>query len=237
MERGPDLGHNSLHSEGKYDPVFVRWKLQILVDLRSESSVPVIESCVRAMTMKDEAAILSAREGNEDAFRRLYDIHRERIYRIAYRYTRSVHDAEDIMQETFIKAFRRMGDFRIQGETSFDSWLTSICINCAIDQLRKRQRQKMDATITLENMITDPGASQDSPDFAAEQEETLRLIRGATEMLSPTQRIAFDLRYNDHLSIAEISRLMQCSESAVKTHLTRSVQKLKSWLEPLWRSG
>lgn len=208
-----------------------------LVDLFGRSGVPTSESCVRAMTMKDEAAILLAREGQEDAFRHLYDNHRERIYRIAYRYTRSVHDAEEIMQDTFVKAFRRIGAFRIQGESSFDSWLTSICINCAIDHMRKRRRRNMDATISLENMITDPGTNEESPVSAAEREETLRLIRGAADMLTPRQKIAFDLRYNDHFSIAEISELMNCSENAVKTHLARSIRKLKGWLGPLWSSG
>jgi len=187
--------------------------------------------------MKEEAAILLAREGHEDAFRVLYDNHRERIYRIAYRYTRSVHDAEDIMQDTFVKAFRRIGTFHIRGDSSFGSWLTSICINCAIDHMRKRRRRKMDATIVLENMNAEPETNEASPESLAEREEALRLIRGATEMLTPQQRIAFDLRYNDHLSVIEISELMQCSESAVKTHLSRSLHKLKSWLEPLWRNG
>jgi len=189
------------------------------------------------MTMKDETAILSAQEGNEDAFRTLYDNHRERIYRIAYRYTRSVHDAEDIMQEAFVKAFRRIGTFSIRGDTGFESWLTSICINCAIDYMRKRQRQKVNTTISVDDTIAGSGVNEESPESAAEREEILLLIKGAADMLTPKQRIAFDLRYNDHLSVIEISELMQCSESAVKTHLSRSVDKLKSWLEPVWRRG
>jgi RNA polymerase sigma-70 factor (ECF subfamily) len=188
------------------------------------------------MTMKNEATILSAKEGSESAFRRLYDSHRERIYRIAYRYARSVHDAEDIMQETFIRAFRRIGAFRIQGDSSFESWLTSICINCAIDHMRKRQRRKMDTTITIDDTIIGPEANDESPETAAEREEILLLIRSAAEKLTPKQKIAFDLRYNDHLSIKEISQLMNCSENAVKTHISRSARKLKAWLAPLWRN-
>jgi RNA polymerase sigma-70 factor (ECF subfamily) len=185
--------------------------------------------------MKDDVAILLAKEGNEDAFRRLYEDNRERVYRIAYRYTRSVHDAEDVMQDTFVKAFKRIGTFSFRGESSFSTWLSSICINCAIDHLRKHKRRKMDVTISLEDMTIDPKMNEPSPASAAEREETFRLINAAAGELTPRQRVAFDLRYNGHHSIKEIAGLMSCSENAVKTHLSRSVHKLKGMLAPLWR--
>jgi RNA polymerase sigma-70 factor (ECF subfamily) len=185
--------------------------------------------------MKDDVAISLAREGHEDAFRRLYDKHRERVYRIAYRYTRSVHDAEDVMQDTFVKAFKRIGKFHPQGDDSFASWLTSICINCAIDHLRWHSRRGMHEIVSLDNLPVDPAAGE-SPHTAAELEETIRLVRQAASRLSPRQRIVFDLRYNDHLSIKEIAELMNCSENAVKTHLSRSVRKLRSWLGVVWRN-
>jgi RNA polymerase sigma-70 factor (ECF subfamily) len=185
--------------------------------------------------MENDVAILLAREGNEDAFRQLYDDHRERVFRMAYRYTRSVHDAEDVMQETFVKAFRRIGSFRFEEKTNFNSWLSSICINSAIDHLRRQKRRKMNATIPLEDLIDDPPAGDHSPETAAQNEEALRLLREAAAQLPPKQRIAFDLRYNGHRSIREIAGLMQCSENAVKTHLSRSVRKLRRMLAPLWR--
>ena len=185
--------------------------------------------------MKDDVTILLAREGNEDAFRRLYDDHKERVFSIAYRYMRSVHDAEDVMQETFIKAFKRMGTFSFRNDAAFGTWLSSICINCAIDHLRKQKRRKMNATIPLDAMIVDPPAGEASPEAAVEVEETARLVRDAAEKLPPRQRVVFDLRYNGHHSIREIANLLDCSENAVKTHLFRSTRKLKSMLAPLWR--
>jgi RNA polymerase sigma-70 factor (ECF subfamily) len=185
--------------------------------------------------MKDDVAILLAREGNEDAFRRLYNDNRERIYRIAYRYTRSVDDADDVMQETFIKAFKRIDSFSFRGESSFSTWLGSICINCSIDHLRKHKRRKMDATISLEDMTIDPVTNDESPEQAAEMEETIRLIHNAADQLTPKQRVIFDLRYSQHHSIREISELLNCSENSIKTHLSRSVQKLKTQLAPIWR--
>jgi len=83
--------------------------------------------------MHDAATIALAREGDRDSFRRLYEEHRERVYRTAYRYCRSPQDAEDVMQETFIKAFKRLDTYDLRASTSFSSWLLSICINASID--------------------------------------------------------------------------------------------------------
>lgn len=185
--------------------------------------------------MNDDVAILLAREGNEDAFRRLYNDNRERIFRIAYRYTRSVDDAEDIMQETFVKAFKRIDSFSFRGDSSFSTWLGSICINCSIDHLRKHKRRKMDATISLEDMTIDPETTDESPDRAAEMEETVRLINDAANRLTPVQRVIFDLRYSQHHSIREIAEQLNCNENTVKTHLSRSTRKLRTMLDPIWR--
>ena len=91
--------------------------------------------------MREDAAILLAKEGDEEAFRLLYDDNCERIYTLAYRYVRSPEDAKDVMQETFTRAFKRIRSFQVASDTSFSSWLNRICINCSIDQLRRRQRK------------------------------------------------------------------------------------------------
>lgn len=184
--------------------------------------------------MREDAAIRLASEGNEAALRRLYDDNCERIYQLAYRYTRSQEDAMDVVQETFTKAFKRIRSFRTGNDAGFSSWLSRICINCSIDQLRRRQREKMNLTIPLEHLATDPAAQNDSPDKRAELAETLRLITNAVAKLPPKQRIIFDLRHGQHHSIKEIADLMGCSESTVKTQLSRAVKKLRAPLAPLW---
>lgn len=187
------------------------------------------------MPMRDDLAIRLASEGNEAAFRRLYDDNCERIYRLAFRYMRSQEDAMDVMQETFTKAFEHIRSFRIANDAGFSSWLSRICINCSIDQLRRRQREKMNLTIPLEHLATDPPAQNDPPDKRAELAETLRLITNAVAKLPPKQRIIFDLRHGQHQSIKEIADLMGCSESTVKTQLSRAVKRLRAPLAPLWR--
>lgn len=184
--------------------------------------------------MREHIAIRLACEGDEGAFRRLYDDHCERIYRLAFRYMRSQEDAMDVMQETFIKAFRRIRSFRPADDFGFSSWLNRICVNCSIDQLRRRQSRKENLTIPLERLATDPPAQNDPPDKRSELAESLRLIAAAAMKLPPKQRIIFDLRHGQHLSIKEIADLMDCSESTVKTQLSRALKKLRAPLAPLW---
>ncbi len=209
-----------------------RIKTEIVVDLFPRTDVPIHSE---TETMNEHTAILLAREGSEDAFHRLYEDNRERIYRLAYRYVRIPHDAEDIMQETFTKAFKRIDSFRFKNDVGFSTWLCSICINCAIDHLRRQKRRKMDVTMSLHDLDFALETGGESPHEAAEMDETYRIIRDAAGRLAPKQRIIFDLRYLQHHSIKEISQLMNCNENTVKTHLSRSVQKLKKLLEPLWR--
>jgi RNA polymerase sigma-70 factor (ECF subfamily) len=78
-------------------------------------------------------------------------------------------------------------------------------------------------------------AEGDSPQRAMEMNETRRIIAEAAGRLAPKQRIIFELRYVQHHTIKEISQLMSCNENTVKTHLSRSMQKLKKMLKPLWR--
>jgi RNA polymerase sigma-70 factor (ECF subfamily) len=208
------------------------YKTQIVVDLFPQIDVPIHRE---TQNMNEHMAILLAREGNEDAFHRLYEDNCERVYRLAYRYARSPQDAEDIMQETFTKAFRRIDSFSFRGDSSFSAWLSSICINCSIDHLRKRKRHKMDAAVALQDLGFSLAAGGKSPDELTEMNETCRLILEAAGQLAPKQRIIFDLKYVQHHTIKEISRLMNCNENTVKTHLSRSVRKLKKLLDPIWR--
>lgn len=189
----------------------------------------------RTMNMNEDKVILSAKEGNENAFNRLYQDNCQRVYRLAYGYVRSSEDAEDVMQETFIKAFKSIQSFKISDNTSFSSWLHRICINCSISQLRKMKRRKMDMMVLFDDKLIDPAEEDNSPEAKVELGETLRLIRNAVSKLSPKQRVVFDLRYRQHLGIKDIAELLKCHQNTVKTQLWRSIRKLKERLAPLWR--
>jgi RNA polymerase sigma-70 factor (ECF subfamily) len=184
--------------------------------------------------MNEETAINLAREGHEDAFRYLYDTNRERVYALAYRYTRSRHDAEDIMQETFTKAFRKIDSFGTGQGSSFSAWVARICINSAIQQLRWQKRRKMDRVISLADMKQEIASGEASPEDCAADRERQELLERALGKLSPAQRVIFDLRYSRHLALKEIAEYTGSSMSNVKTQLHRSMHKLKKEMEPLW---
>ena len=189
----------------------------------------------RAADTNDAVVILLAKEGDERAFRKLYEDHYEMVYRLAYRYSRSPQDAEDIMQETFIKAFKEIHRFDLAVNTHFSAWIYRIGVRCSLDYLRKRKRRRADRVGSLSDLKSDPRAQGPSPEQAAIANQTLSRVKSALQLLSPKQRVIFDLRHFQHRALEEISDRLQCSPSTVKKQLQRAVLKLRHQLEPLWR--
>jgi len=97
------------------------------------------------MNTNDKLLILLAKQGNESAFRELYETHYEMIYRLAYRYVKSQPDAEDILQETFIKAFKAIQKFDFNISSNFSAWIYQICVRCSYDHHRKSHISKLSA--------------------------------------------------------------------------------------------
>ncbi len=186
------------------------------------------------MDTNDKLVLLLAKDGNESAFRELYENYYEMIYRLAYRYVKSQQDAEDIMQETFIKAFKAIDKFDFRISTNFSAWIYQIGIHCSIDYLRKRKKRKADQTDSFSDIYSEPEAQDVSPEKSVIANQTISQVKNALSLLSPKQRIMFDLRHLQHLAIKEISDQLQCSQSTVKKQLQRAVSKLRNQLEPLW---
>jgi len=187
------------------------------------------------MNTNDKWIILLAKEGDESAFRELYENNYEMIYRLAYRYSKSQEDAEDIMQETFIKAFKGIKKFDFNISTNFSAWIYQIGYHCSMDYLRKRQKRKADQTESLTDIHNEPEAKDSSPEKSAIANQTIFQVKNALNILSPKQRIIFDLRHLQHRALKEISDILECSQSTVKKQLQRAVSKLRNQLEPLWR--
>lgn len=187
------------------------------------------------MNANDKLLILLAKKGDESAFRELYETHYERIYRLAFRYVKSQPDAEDILQETFIKAFKAIPKFNFDISTNFSAWIYQICVNCSFDYHRKRKKRKSDQTASLSEIYWEPEAQDDSPEKMAITNQAVQQVKNAMDILSPKQRIIFDLRHLQHKALKEISDRLQVSPSTVKKQLERAVAKLRIQLEPLWR--
>ena len=187
------------------------------------------------MNTINRSLILLAKEGNESAFRELYENHYERVYRLAYRYSKSQQDAEDIMQDTFIKAFKGIKKFDFDISTNFSAWIYQICVNCSFDFHRKRKKRKVNQTASLSDVHWEPEAQNSSPEKMAITNQAIAQINNALDVLSPNQRIIFELRHRQHKALKDISDRLQCSPSTVKKQLERAIAKLRNQLEPLWR--
>jgi RNA polymerase sigma-70 factor (ECF subfamily) len=181
----------------------------------------------------DEGAVAAARSGNAEAFRVLVDRHSRSVYRLVYRMTQNEHDAEDVVQETFLRACKQL--HRFDGRASFGTWLYRIAANCATDLLRARQaRGKRMATNhdEEENPMERLASPAPSPERLSLSSEIRRLIGPAMSQLSPQERAAFVLRHYEGRSIEEIGAALKVRPNAAKHSIFRAVQKLRRALEP-----
>lgn len=187
------------------------------------------------MEAGEAAAVLAkARQGDGEAFRTLVDLHARAAFGLAYRLTGNEGDAEDIVQESFIRAYRQLG--RFEARASFATWLHRIVVNCAVDTLRARQsrREEMlpDAVDCADDRLRSGGPS---PERLAGSTEIRERVAASMAALTPQERVAFALRHYEGRTIDEIGRALGLQKSAAKHAVFRAVRKLRAALEPLRR--
>jgi RNA polymerase sigma-70 factor (ECF subfamily) len=184
--------------------------------------------------LAEEAAIGKARRGDRDAFRVLVEHHARTVFRLAWRMTGNEIDAEDIVQETFLKAWKQMAKF--DGRASFGTWLHRICSNCALDHLRSRQRRQENRQFVREDN-TDPlaglAAESPSPERLAMSSQVAAILGGAITGLSAMERTAFIMRHYEGMGIEAISKVLGVQTGAAKHSVFRAVQKLRLALQPV----
>ena len=194
------------------------------------------QSKASGMEMTDGAVVSRARAGDPDAFRLLVERHSQPIFRVAYRMTGNEHDADDVVQEAFLRAYRQIDSF--EERANFGTWLHRIAVNCALDLLRARGRMdryyggdpedaEMSGTIR-----TDP--EQDRLLMSA---ELGKQVAAAMERLSGNERTAFVLRHFEGMPVEEIGKTMGIQVNAAKHTIFRAVRKLRQALEPFVRSS
>lgn len=186
------------------------------------------------MPHTDAAAIALARDGDSEAFRTLVERHSRAVYRIAHRMTGTPQDAEDVVQETFLKAYRQLS--RFESRANFSTWLHRIAVNCSIDVIRSRPRRETghDAS-DLEHRGGDDQlhTTQASPERLMLSAEVQDRVTAAMSSLSRMERAAFVLRHFEGRSIEEISRALGLKTNATKHSVFRAVKKMRVALEPL----
>ena len=183
--------------------------------------------------MDETALIQAAREGRNDALRALFESNKEKIYAVAYRYMRNKEDAEDVVQDTFIKAFDALDQFNDQSGHVFISWLYRIAINTSIDLLRKKKKMK---TKLSNPYLQDQASAKTGADDPADADvirDVRERIKNVLDQLTPKQRMIFILRHFQHFSLKEIASHMNCSTGSVKKQLFRAVSMVKAELKGL----
>jgi RNA polymerase sigma-70 factor (ECF subfamily) len=185
------------------------------------------------MEETDAAALARAIAGDEDGFRLLVERHSRSVFRLAYRLTGNEQDAEDVVQETFLRAFKQLRNF--ESRASFGTWLYRIAANYSLDLIRSRRRHQDQRSVTddsadvmLSVPATDPG-----PDRVAYSVQVEARISTAMAALSEQERTAFVLRHFEGFSIEEIGSTLGLGVSAAKHSIFRAVQKLRKALEPV----
>ena len=173
---------------------------------------------------RDRRLVALAKKGDTNAFGRLMTEYQSKIYRLARRMTETDEDAEDVLQEAFIKAFRSLGGFK--GKSKFSTWLYRITVNLALMKLRKK---KLDAVSLDEPISTDEGIVQreiedEGMDPLQEliESESKGILDKAIADLPKTYRAVFVLRHIEGLSTEETARIMNITVPAVKSRLHRT---------------
>lgn len=182
------------------------------------------------MEGSDAAAVARARAGDREAFRALVEKHSRNVFRLAFRVMGNEEDAEDVVQETFLKAYRNLQ--RFAGQSEFSTWLHRIAANCAVDALRRR-RPRESRREPLEAEALEAVAGDASPERAFFGSELKDRIARSLERLSAMERAAFVLRHFEGRTIAQISRTLGVRRGAAKNCVFRAVSKLRRDLAPI----
>lgn len=182
----------------------------------------------------DETVLVAqAQRGGVEAFTELVNRYEAGIFRLARHITQNQEDAEDVLQETFLKAFEHLEDF--QGNSKFYTWLVRIAVNQSLMKLRKR---KSDASVSLdepfdtgeENLTREIAVWDPNPEQTYSREEIRAILEKAVESLPPTFRAVFALRDIEELSTEETAALLNLSIPAVKSRLLRARLRLREKL-------
>jgi RNA polymerase sigma-70 factor, ECF subfamily len=195
------------------------------------------------MELTDRAAVDEVLAGKHESFRVLVERHGRKVFGLAYRMTGNEHDADEVVQETFLRCYKRLDSF--EERSTFSTWLYRIASNCALDLLAKRKQDKQhiesdtrsDEDAYPEDRALEFASPQPGPERMLLSTELRNRIAGAMQRLTPVERTAFVLRHFEGQSITEIGAVLKVKDEAVKNTIFRAVKKMRVELEPFIASG
>lgn len=186
------------------------------------------------MDAQDAAAVAQVLAGEHDAFRLLVERHSRSVFRLAYRLMGSQAEADDVVQETFLRAYTKLQTF--QHQSSFKTWLCRIAVNYSMDVMAKRKHETAMPTMAggadkPETEIEFPSGGP-GPERLALSVEMQEAMRRGIESLTDVERTAFVMRHFEGCSIEEISGVTHQSITSAKNTVFRAVQKMRRALSP-----
>jgi RNA polymerase sigma-70 factor (ECF subfamily) len=184
----------------------------------------------------DSILIREAQRGNRVAFEELVRHYDQAVLRLAMHLTGSPHEAQDIYQDAFLKAYKSVGNFRF--ECSFYTWIYRIVTNLCLDHLRKKQVRKEDAPVAVDSQGEQYDVLEQVPDAraGANPERDLMArelgtrINSALEKLTPRERMVFELKHYQGLKLRTVGEILNTTEETAKNTLFRATQKLRGSL-------
>ncbi|MDT0551948.1 RNA polymerase sigma factor [Urechidicola vernalis] len=170
--------------------------------------------------MKEEELIKECKKNNYTAQMQLYNMHKRQVFNASWRILKNKQDAEDVLQDSFIKGFRKVE--QLKDDTNIGAWFKRIAINRSLDVLRKRNKQWMDDVDEIEIE-----ADVNSDDLIEEESITIDLIKECIHNLSEKYRVILTLYLIENYNHREISEELQLKESTVRNQYIRGKKKLK----------
>ena len=187
----------------------------------------------------DSLLVREAQRGNRAAFEELVRHYDQAVLRLAMHLTGSEHEAQDIYQEAFLKAYKSVGNFRF--ECSFYTWIYRIVTNLCLDHLRKKQVRKEEAPVAMDAQgeaydvlaqVAD-GRSGANPERDLMRRELGTRISHALQKLTPRERMVFELKHYHGLKLRTVGEVLNTTEETAKNTLFRATQKLRGALADL----
>lgn len=200
--------------------------------------IPRMDTAQALAEMDESALVEMARQGEDGAFSTLVSRYHRKVFRLAKNITQNDEDAEDVLQEAFLKAYTHLD--RFHGDAKFYTWVVRIAVNEALMKLRKRRSGKtvsLDDEIDLgEEQVTREIAVWDGdPEQKYGQAELRQILDEAIQSLKPAFRTVFQLRDVEELSTEETAEALELSVPAVKSRLLRARLQLRERLTKVFK--
>lgn len=174
----------------------------------------------------DLELIKEFKEGKEQAFNQLVLRYQERIYWVVRRLISDHDQADDIVQDVFVKAYHALKSFK--GDSSFYTWAYRIAVNLSLNEIRRR---KVHRTFSIDESDFQYESDETHPLEKLESEERTRLIKKAIERLPEKQKKVFVLRYYEELPYEEIAKILKTSVGGLKANYFHAVRKIGAYLK------